>query len=224
VTDGCRRRLAAFVRRRPDPGTRVAAFILLLGAAAIVAWVADAASLPATSSSVRIPLPALALIFAATEAYVLHIQVRREAQTVSLSEIPLVLGLYFAAPATLGCAWVLGPGLVFFFYRRQAPVKVAFNLALLLAQSALAVEVFRALGATASGPAPHTWPALFAAIAASGAFAALATTLVIGLSEGSLRLRDLVREPFFALPITSRRGSSRSPRTGCARSGTRTAW
>jgi diguanylate cyclase (GGDEF)-like protein len=202
MTDRRRRLLAALVRRRPDPGTRVAAFILLLAAAAIATWVAHAASLAATPSSVRIPLPALALIFAATEIYVLHIQVRREAQTVSLSEIPLVLGLYFASPATLGCAWVLGPGLVFFLYRRQAPVKVAFNLALLLAQSVLSIEVFRALGGAASGPTPHTWPALFVAIAVSGAFAALATTLVIGLSEGSLRLRDLVREPFSALPMS----------------------
>ena len=50
----------------------------------------------------------LAVMFGLAEVYVLHVQVKREAQTVALSEIPLVLGLTFAAPTLLVGALVLG--------------------------------------------------------------------------------------------------------------------
>ena len=43
----------------------------------------------------------MALAFAATDVFVLNVQARRETQTISLSEIPLVLGLFFAAPLAL---------------------------------------------------------------------------------------------------------------------------
>ena len=40
----------------------------------------------------------LTVMFGLAEVYVLHVQVKREAQTVALSEIPLVLGLTFVDP------------------------------------------------------------------------------------------------------------------------------
>ena len=53
----------------------------------------------------------LAVMFGLAEVYVLHVQVKREAQTVALSEIPLVLGLTFAAPTLLvgALVWVPAP-------------------------------------------------------------------------------------------------------------------
>ena len=47
----------------------------------------------------HIPWWLLALMFAATEIWVFHIQVGREAQSISISEIPLILALFYALPA-----------------------------------------------------------------------------------------------------------------------------
>ena len=54
----------------------------------------------------------MGLAFAATEACVLHIQVRREAQTVSFSELPLVLGLFFASPLAMLAGRLIGSAAV----------------------------------------------------------------------------------------------------------------
>src|SRR3982751_6268687 len=55
------------------------------------------------------PAWALVVMFAITEAVVLHVQLRRETQAISLSEIPLVLALLFVAPVTLLWTRLVGP-------------------------------------------------------------------------------------------------------------------
>ena len=57
-------------------------------------------------------------------------QVRRETRTVSLSEIPLVIGLFLASPLSLVVGRLVGSAAVLIFYRRSPPLKTAFNLAL----------------------------------------------------------------------------------------------
>jgi hypothetical protein len=143
----------------------------------------------------HVPWWLLTVLFAVVEVYVLHVQVRREAQTVSLCEIPLVLGLFFADAGELVLARLLGPVLVFVLVRKQPPIKVAYNTALLLANITLAMVVF---GALQAGPVTvnlAAWAACFAAVIAAGCLDATATTLVIAAHEGQLRRRDLLREP-----------------------------
>ena len=55
----------------------------------------------------------LAVLFGVAEVCVLHVQMRGGARTVSLSEAPLVLGLFFTVPSGLALARLLGPLLVF---------------------------------------------------------------------------------------------------------------
>jgi hypothetical protein len=50
--------------------------------------------------------------FAATEACVFHLHAGRQARTVSVSELPLVLGLFLASPLALLAGRLLGPGVV----------------------------------------------------------------------------------------------------------------
>ena len=87
----------------------------------------------------------LACGFALTEAVVLHVQVRREARSVSLSEIPLCIGLFFAAPWALIAGRLVGSIAVWILYRRQPAIKIAFNVANSTAEIALALVVFYAV-------------------------------------------------------------------------------
>jgi hypothetical protein len=147
------------------------------------------------AAGLDLPWWLLTLMFALVEICVLHVQVRREAQTVSLCEIPLVLGLFFTDPGTLVLARVLGPLLVFVLVRRQPTVKVLYNVALLSANMSVALLVFFAIHGGSITTTWTAWAASFAAVIAAGSLDAVATTLVIGASEGRLPWRDLVREP-----------------------------
>ena len=134
-----------------------------------------------------IPAALLLLLFAVVEMYVLHVQVRREARTISMSEIPLVLGMFFVPPVTVMIVRVLGSGLVYALYRRQAPLKLAFNVALNGAETGLALLVFRAIQHGSPAVGARSWAAAYAGACVANAFAGLAVTFVIYLYEGSLR-------------------------------------
>jgi diguanylate cyclase (GGDEF)-like protein len=154
-----------------------------------------AAGLPAYVPVGHLPWWTLALLSAGAELFVLHIQVHREAQAISLSEIPLVFGLFLATPVSFGVGRVVGVVLVCALWRRQAPIKLIFNGVLLAVESAIAVLIFHAgLGLVGDGT-PARWAAAFAASAAVGALSAVCITVVVALVEQALDPRDLLREP-----------------------------
>jgi len=187
---------------RPRPAARrtplVGLVVLALVAIAVMLWNLHLGQPAGPGRALTMPWWVLAAIFGEAEVYVLHIQDRREAQTVSLSEIGLVLGLFFANPADVVLGRLIGPLLVFMFYRRQTPLKVAFNVALFLADSCLAVVVFAAVRGPESSLGLRALLGAYAAAAASSGLDGLATTVVIAAHEGSVRPRDLAREPLSA--------------------------
>ena len=121
------------------------------------AAVGPAAGTAAPDVSVRLPWWVLAAAFVATEACVVHIHFRRSAHSFTLGEIPLVLGLLFAAPADVVLAWVVGSALVLAFQRGIPRLRVAFNVAQIGATAGLAGVVFVAVGGGGFGP--QAWAA-----------------------------------------------------------------
>ncbi|SDP16209.1 diguanylate cyclase (GGDEF) domain-containing protein [Klenkia soli] len=142
-----------------------------------------------------VPLPwwVLAVAFAATEACVLHVQTAREARTVSVSELPLVLGLFFASPVDLLLGRLLGSAAVF-TWQRRSPLKTGWNLALISAQTALTTTVFHLLADLAPGHAPLAWLGAFAGAFAAHALGSVALAAVIAVYERDLDLRGLLRD------------------------------
>ena len=105
----------------------------------------------------------LTLLFAATEAWVFHIQFGREAKSISISEIPLVIGLFYASPGELLVARIVGPALIVIFYRRQTALKAVFNISLFYADAAVALAAFRIIGGGSVDDSVRTWIAAVAA-------------------------------------------------------------
>ncbi|MCW2666281.1 MAG: putative Diguanylate cyclase/phosphodiesterase, partial [Frankiales bacterium] len=175
------------------PGVTVVIAVLLVLAGVLLP---DLLVLPAVTPGWQIPLVSLALMFGVVEVFVLHIQVRREAQTVSLHELALVLGLFFASPLVVLAARLIGPLPVLVLHRRQAPVKIVFNMALFAADTAVALTVFRLFPVSSISSDGWAWTATGCAVVAACAVAATATTLVIAAYEGRLQARDL-----WALPL-----------------------
>jgi diguanylate cyclase (GGDEF)-like protein len=148
-----------------------------------------------TSHDPRLPWWLLLAVVVGCEVIALHIQVRREAHAISLNELAVVVGLFFATPEAYLIARTLGSLVVSIAWRRQAPVKVMFNVSLDLAETALALLVFHAVLGDAAGIGLRAWSAAAAAGIAVGILSAIAVTLVIAIVDGELHHRDLWFEP-----------------------------
>ena len=151
----------------------------------------------------HVGMPSLLLLglFAATEAVVLHVQVRREARSVSMSEIPLCLGLFFVSVPTLIAVRLLGAALVWVFWRRQPLVKMAFNVANSLSEVGVAILVFQLIAGSAAADNPRTWLAAATAAALSSALAATAVTSVIAAAEGVRVGKEMLGGQLVAAPL-----------------------
>jgi diguanylate cyclase (GGDEF)-like protein len=187
--------------RRPVLPTphRVAILAGLLAASCVaVAWV-PSAELPA--GMVMVPWWALAVVFAATEVLVFRIRVRREEQSVSISELPLVIGLFALGPWLLLVSRLVGSATAFAAFRRTTPLKTCFNLALVGAGTVVAVATFHAVAQGAPASSPRGWLAAIAATAASGTLDGLVLTLVISWYDGWPSLRVVGEQLVSALAL-----------------------
>jgi signal transduction histidine kinase len=149
----------------------------------------------------RLPWWAVALGFAATEILVVHLQYRREAHTFSLSEIPLVVGLFVLAPGELVVAQLLGAGVALALHRRQSVVKLAFNLANWAVQAQVAVLVFRAVASLGTTEGPAGWIGALVAILAVTLIGVVTIFLAISASEGRREREVFPRTTWLALTV-----------------------
>src|SRR5215471_9135398 len=116
----------------------------------------------------HVPWWVLAAIFAVTEACVVQVRVGQESQSLSLSEIPLVMGLFLAEPRELLAARLLGGAVVFVLVRRQTARKAAFNTALNGAGAATALITFHLLLAGSDPLDGRGWLAAVTAAVVTG--------------------------------------------------------
>ncbi len=149
----------------------------------------------ARSTGVLLPWWGLAVFFAMTESAVFHVQIKREAQTVSISELPLVIGLFLAEPEMLVLGRLVGSVLVFVLLRRSSLLKTAFNTVLVLTETMVALAVVLVLaGGVLSGTEPREWIAALGAVLVANAVGTIAIGLVIAVYEGDLHWSSLLRE------------------------------
>lgn len=120
---------------------RLGALILVMAMAAGGTWfalrhVSRVASLPG------VPWPALAAAFVAAELGMVRIGIGRHTYDISLSELPLVIGLLFVSP--VGLLLARSSASLFVEMTKRRPVsKRAFNVAIESLEAAVAVLVFR---------------------------------------------------------------------------------
>jgi diguanylate cyclase (GGDEF)-like protein len=121
-------------------------WLLIAGMAILgfaLAW--SVRDLAALETPFRLPWFALIPLVFLGEVAIVSLRFRRDAHVFSMSELPLVIGLFFINPLGLIAAQLIGNALALGLGRRQPPKKLAFNLSLLTLQAALAVAVFHAI-------------------------------------------------------------------------------
>jgi diguanylate cyclase (GGDEF)-like protein len=142
-----------------------------------------------------LPLPwwALGAMFGLAEVFVVKFEIRRGTVSFSLSEIPLVLGLFFADPTNLVVGQTAGAAAALVLHRRQKPIKLAFNLSLLSLQACLALLLFHPILSLGDPLGPAGWGATLIVTHTLDVVSSLMVGLAISLNEGKpLVLRGLL--------------------------------
>ena len=157
-------------------------FTIAVAAAAVAVFVAFIIPAPAYDPEAVLPWPLFAVAFALAEVAVVHLMIRNQAISFSLSEIPLVVGFYFAAPSSLIVAQLVGSGVALVLHRRQPPLKIVFNLAIFSLGSSLAILAFRQIAAIAPEDLLVWWIASFVGAVTVVVVSAVAIAIVISVS------------------------------------------
>jgi diguanylate cyclase (GGDEF)-like protein len=138
----------------------------------------------------------LALAFYLAEVLVVHLQFRKQAHTLSLTEIGLTLGLLLGAPSSLLIGQLVGTLVALVVNRRRSQLrqlaKFAFNLAELPLCSGIALIVFRSL-ASPDDSAQHLWVLVLVACAVAHIVGMLLVSTVIAIAEERFQAPQLGR-------------------------------
>jgi diguanylate cyclase (GGDEF)-like protein len=163
---------------------RIWLVIIGLAWAAAAIYLIGLSDLPAIDHPVDVEWWAVAGGFVIVEILVVHLQFRRDTHSFSLSEIPLVIGLFFLRPSLLLLALLVGSGCALAFHRRQRPIKLAFNLANLAFTTGLAILLFRVILENGEPIGPAGWIAAFVATMCADLVTLVMITGVISLAAG----------------------------------------
>ena len=187
---------------RISGSARVWALNLVLVALVAIVYSTEIVHLDGLQSRFQIPWWVLGVMFYFAELFVVHLQFRRDAHSFSISEIPLVLGLFFVSPIGLLAAQVIGAGVALGLRRRQPILKFTFNVALLAVQVCVALLIFNAVTLLDDPVGLSGILLTCVATIVPGAIAAVAITSAIALSEGQVLRKNLVHTFGFAAIAT----------------------
>jgi diguanylate cyclase (GGDEF)-like protein len=137
----------------------------LLAAVAVALFVIVVRPLSGASTAVALPWVVWAVAFAVSEAFPVHVQVKRDAHTFSVSDLVMAAGLVLTIPGDLVVAQVVGVAAALALHRRQRGLKLAFNTALFALTGSVATTVYSILCA----PLTPGWFWLAALVAIVGA-------------------------------------------------------
>jgi diguanylate cyclase (GGDEF)-like protein len=140
----------------------VAALSAALLVAALIPTVGWLGSLQQVTHVSGIGWLSLTAAFALAEALPAHFEHRREAVSISLTAVPLVVGLFAVAPVVLVAARLGGSAVTLIVVRRQRPLKLATNVASFWVQTLVTIAVFHAL--VGQSLAPSHWPGVVVAV------------------------------------------------------------
>ncbi len=181
---------------------RVTLLVAAVAAAAVTLFVIVVRDLPGLYTPLSVPWPLWVAAFAAGEILVVHVHLRRDSHSFSLTDLTLVAGLYLLEPAALVTAQVVGTGLALVLHRRQSGLKLAFNVAQYALGGCLATIAFAALARAAAWSGPWDWAAALTAVAVATLTADLCIFAAMRLSDGSVYARELFRIIATSLPFT----------------------
>ena len=128
IADSVRSHFRSFIADTSG-STRVWLFTLVLISLTAMLAILVVPPQPPIPVPIAIPMWLLAIGFYLAEAKVIHLHIGRSAHSFSMSELPLVAGLFLVTPPAFIAARLVGSAVALVVNRRQRRVKLAFNLA-----------------------------------------------------------------------------------------------
>ena len=190
---GSRKRDVANVRVRKRSGRRPASVwiltVPLMGCAAYLAWMT--AAFDRLGGPVDVPFWVLAPVFALGEVAVVHLRFRKNAHSFSMSEVPLIVGLFSALPIVLVAAQAFGSFVAFTLHRKQAAKRVVFNVAQGIVVMSTTILIFRMLATESNSLSYMGWLAALIAVVTGVSIANLLVHFAIRLSGGRNSMKEI---------------------------------
>jgi hypothetical protein len=141
---------------------------------------------------VDVPWGIVAAGFAAAERWVVHLHFRRSTHSLTLAELPLVIGLLFLGPTELVCACMLGSTLAMLLDREIPAFRAFFNSAQFTLGTCAALLALEAFGVGRDPLEPIVWLAVFGAVSASTLVSDVCVGIAVSLAEGNIHARQRV--------------------------------
>ena len=170
--------MSVLAARRRTGAIAILSAVMVAGAACLFAPLATARA-PVAHAPFHVVV--LVALFFATEVCVVHVHVRRQAHTFSLTEAPLILAAAFFGPIAVVGARLAGSAIALIAVRRQKPVKVLFNLSLFALETGLVVAAIHL--AAVSPLEPRGWAVILAAALVALVVSAAAINIAISVVE-----------------------------------------
>ncbi|MFP5298291.1 MAG: ATP-binding protein, partial [Actinomycetota bacterium] len=169
--------------------------------AAVALFLGPIDDLAGTRAPLHIPLPLAVLLFFAGESMVVHLQLRRDAYSYSLTEVAMIICLFFADPATVVLGQSLGSTAALTVVRRQSILKLVFNVAHYCFEACLAVLLFDAFVWGSSPLDPLTWMKVVVSVSLTSTVSTLTVALAIGMSGSDVDLKATMRGLAYGLVL-----------------------
>jgi diguanylate cyclase (GGDEF)-like protein len=129
-------------------------------------------------------LAGTAAAFVLAESLLVHVRFNRQTYSFSLSELPLVVGLFLLSPDVLVHARLIGAVLVLLVQRRQHIRKMAFNIALFAVETIVAVLLWHLVVGGRDPLGPWGWAAVGVVVLALGVVGSGMVSLAMRLDGG----------------------------------------
>lgn len=134
-----------------------------------------------------LPFFGLVIAFGLAEATALHVEIRKESHSLSLSGIPMMFGLLYLSPAMLALAYLLGSAPTMLWIRKSDMVKTTWNSCLFFAEVALAAFIVRTVLGEALPSTVFEWLVPLGAVLAAELLSLLAVPVVIMVVDAKFR-------------------------------------
>ena len=190
VTDGVDRTTKAPADAASNPSTGAQVWTLIsaiaVAAAAIITLKVTGLSAPADAPGhPALNLVLLAVGFAVAELAVVYLPIGRNAYSLTLNEIPLVVGLFLLPPTHFVVARLVGAAVPLAWRNRGSVRKLAFNIAQYALEAGTVVVVYQLVLGGAAPLSPRGWLAVGLAVVTSDLLGTVLITLVIAAHTGT---------------------------------------
>jgi diguanylate cyclase (GGDEF)-like protein len=170
---------------------RVGVVTALVGGAAIVGLALVLPWAQPFDHHFELPWEVLAAGFFVAEWKVIQVHFRRETHAFSMSEVPVVAGLFLVDPHLYVLAAVVGSGAALLFGGARSPLRILYNLCHFAFVGVLTLAIFQLITDHAAPPSLVDWVAALAATATSSVVSAILIATVITASGGAPQFQKL---------------------------------